>query len=279
MTTTSSSATIWSMRIELSKSAVTSMRPCLRNIAFIGKRNLRKVDSPGALLVGIAFHAGIAEYYKGMDEETVLATARSAIEERTDLQYAEVREASETAERLLSWYMRNADDGDWAIHAVETRFRVELVDGVDLIGVIDLVATVGGQLLIIDHKTTASIGSRYFTNADMDAQVIAYLWAARKLGIEADGFMFNAVTRTKTPQLHRFTVTAAPTELLISRLVEFGELVKGMPTELSEIAKLPGNGLVCRGCPFWELCLDPTEDTLSRLLASGELVLANHEHF
>lgn len=265
-------------RTVLSKSAVGAMRPCMRNIGFIARLGLRKVESPHALLVGAGFHAGVAEYYRGKDEEDVLAASRATIEQ-AELMYHELVEAVTEAERLLTWYLRNADDSSWQVHAVETRFRVELTQHTDLVGVLDLVVSIGDKLYIVDHKTTRSVSSSHFVNAELDPQVVAYMWAARELGIEVDGFIFNVVTRTKAPQLHRYTINEAPLELMVERLKEFAGAIEELPDSVEGIAKLPGNGLVCRGCPFWELCLYPSEHTLRELLATGELVLASHERW
>lgn len=273
-------------RITLSKSAVEAARPCDRAIALSLRLGLRRLQYVDHMLVGAGVHAGLAAYYSGKDEAEVLEASRLAIAQ--GLSQLPVNEPDaepriiQEAERLLSWYIRNAEDEPWVILATETAFNVQ-VGPANLVGVLDLVAQTPDGLIIVDHKTTRSVGSNYFLNADRDAQVFAYFYAAAKLGIEVQGFLFNVITRTKEPQLHRFLVRHDPHLLAVleSRLVQFAEKVASLPNSLEGILALPGNGLVCRGCPFWELCLDPAaaQTTLELLIASGELYIADHSRF
>lgn len=266
--------------IDLSKSSIESVKPCHRAIAFSVVKGLRRVQYTEALLVGKAFHEALAKYYDTRaQEEELLATAAAAIREEQDAE-----QCVEEAQRLISWYIRNAEDDAWEVVATEIKFRVPVVDGVSLIGVFDLIARVPEfGTVIVDHKTARSVGANYFVNADRDAQVIAYLYAAKSMGIGVDGFLYNVVTKTQKPQLHRYLVKV-PDELLgiqIGRLAEFANWVKTLPEDVKGIMSLPPNGLVCRGCPFWELCLEPdkAETTLELMLASGELTIANHDGF
>ena len=68
-------------------------------------------------------------------------------------------------------------------------------------GTIDMIvkSSISGQVLICDHKTTASLGSQFYNRIKPSHQYTGYVWAAKEcLGIDTNYFMVNGIQVAKT---------------------------------------------------------------------------------
>lgn len=77
------------------------------------------------------------------------------------------------------------EDQGWKIIEVEVKFDVELPNGMQLTGRVDLVIEYKGHLWIVDHKATTYLPGDKET--DLDDQTPIYIWAMRKLGYDVRG--------------------------------------------------------------------------------------------
>lgn len=70
-------------------------------------------------------------------------------------------------------------------------------------GRIDLPVSWDDQIILIDHKTTGMLGTYFFDNYRMSAQLIGYCWAFQQCtGMKVGGFAINAVrTKAKTVKM------------------------------------------------------------------------------
>jgi hypothetical protein len=61
------------------------------------------------------------------------------------------------------------------------------------VGYIDCLVQWDGSLLVMDHKTGSRGGQTFYDDFLLNAQPHGYVWAARKLGIHAEGFVVDAL--------------------------------------------------------------------------------------
>lgn len=116
-----------------------------------------------------------------------------------------------------------------------------------LVGVIDLVADVDGRRLIVEHKTSARRYSR--DQLEHDLQPTAYLLAARRLDLGADGLAYQIITKAATPAIQHAEVartTDQERELLVT--------VVGVLRAIEAGAFYPVRGWQCRSCAHRDAC-------------------------
>lgn len=73
-------------------------------------------------------------------------------------------------------------------------------------GIIDTIINYG-QVLVMDHKTTAVLGTTFIDDFVLSSQMNGYVWSARKLGYPAEGLLLDALAGrkpTKTGVAHEF---------------------------------------------------------------------------
>jgi Holliday junction resolvase-like predicted endonuclease len=117
--------------------------------------------------------------------------------------------------RMLAVLCSEVPDGIDVV-AVESAFAVPLVDQAtgavldrDLVGTLDLVERdADGRLVVVDLKTAARKYSDLQVEASLQLSIYSYATAMNGLADEADlRLRFDVLTKTKTPELHRYWTT------------------------------------------------------------------------
>lgn len=252
--------------ISMSPSSLSRAKGCFRALAFQFKARLRKRDYKGYLVLGQGVHGALAAHYLG--REDALEAGRTELLKQLKKGEVTDREAQDKViaeyERMASWYLAIAPERDKEdllhVLAVEQKFQIEIADGIEIIGIIDIVATVRGNMAIIDTKTAASAGASYFHGAEHDAQYLLYSIAAKAKGIPIDRFGWNVLKKTKTPELirHYIPIDWMRVENTAAELVKFARAIDTFPSDPWEILQtIPGNPGKCRSCQFVDLCTNP----------------------
>ena len=66
-------------------------------------------------------------------------------------------------------------------------------------GIYDMLVDFGGQLFVVDHKSTSVLGPQYFNQFNPNNQMTGYIWAATQLsGTKVTGAIINAIGVMKT---------------------------------------------------------------------------------
>jgi hypothetical protein len=66
-------------------------------------------------------------------------------------------------------------------------------------GIYDMLVDFGGQLFVVDHKSTSVLGPSYFNQFNPNNQMTGYIWAASQLsGAKVTGAIINAIGVMKT---------------------------------------------------------------------------------
>ena len=194
---------------------------------------IRKRESGGpkaALNFGANVHVTLGMHYdERPDDEITAVTQKLFLEADIPLDdYRNVGLAMNLLGKYREHYATEAVDvlEEDGMRIIERPFAIPLgtVDGVPIVwtGRIDLVGTVNGHFVIVDHKTSSRFGSTFFDAFRNDQAQLGYTWAVRehlrRRGVDPNalkGFMINALivrkpSRTGVPfDFHReiFPVT------------------------------------------------------------------------
>lgn len=205
------------MNEEHSNSSLSCFRRCPREYQFryvFLRRPTRKVE---ALRFGSFFHVGLNAWWGAPNEpDARLFASLCAVRERA----AERPEDSDPfdlvkAEALLAGYTARWGSDGYATLAVERKFRLPIYydkgDSImrhELVGAIDAIASKGGVVSNVEHKTTSSdisAGSDYWRHVDvLDSQVSTYMTASRFLGHDVRDTLYDVV-RKPTMKPYRAT--------------------------------------------------------------------------
>ncbi len=216
--------TVRRIRLPLvSNSSLTTARRCFREYYFryVLMRKTRRIVE--ALRFGGFFHVGLNAWWRCEDPDPVakLVAAFAAIHARAaDPEQEGDADPFELvkAEELLTGYTARWGDEGYTTIAVEKMFRLPLVaprdshgwfgcpDDLreeartfDIGGAIDAVASRGGVVRNVEHKTTASDispGAPYWRHVvALDSQVSTYMAAARALGYDPRDTLYDAIRK------------------------------------------------------------------------------------
>ena len=151
-----------------------------------------------------------------------------------------------------------AHDPTAAILAVEEPFRVPLIDAEtgevldrELVGTLDrLEKDAEGRLVVVDLKTAARKYTNLQVEASVQLSVYSYATAMNGLANQEDlRLRFDVLTKTKTPELHRYWTTRdqAATRRLFRLAAEVLQAI--------EAAVFPPHpGWWCGECPYRGRC-------------------------
>lgn len=205
--------------MKISYSEIDTFNQCRQRWHYTYRQGLQPKEQAEPLTIGSAGHAALEAFYKGQDWHKALENWKDAntvaqIEsppvlpqsEEEDEFYFEstVNDLGATVslvEQIIERYILKWGEIDrtWEILEVEKRFEIEILPGVTLVGVWDLILRDrDGNIWIMDHKFPGST-FRDFTSLELDAQIGIYQWAAQKMGYNALGFIYNQI-KAKVPQ-------------------------------------------------------------------------------
>jgi putative RecB family exonuclease len=224
---------------------------------------------PAALVFGSGIHGAAAYFYRGVQQGTApsvadvqgyFATLWTLETGQRPVRFGE----KDTTASLLDLGTRMlavlcaAHEPATIVLAVEEAFRVPLIDPEtgevldrDLVGSLDrLEQDADGRLTVADLKTAA----RRYTSLDVEASlqlsVYSYATAMNGLGDQEDlRLRFDVLTKTKTPELHRYETTRdqAATRRLYRLAAEVLQAIEAGVFP-------PRVGWQCKECPYQRQC-------------------------
>ena len=188
----------------ITNSEVSTYRRCPREWHWAYGQGIRPVERAGSLRFGSLVHSGLESHWLG--NGTALAACDSDAYE------------IERAKAMLDGYAIRWAADNYEVIGVEMQFRVRLVNPAtgarsltfELGGKLDaLVRDANGEVWVCEHKTSSediTAGSQYWAKLRMDSQVSTYIFAAREMGYEPRGVLYDVL---KKPQQKPFKATPA----------------------------------------------------------------------
>jgi RecB family exonuclease len=163
-----------------------------------------KDRNKGASFFGSGIHLVLESFYfaKTQGVDMTLGAMKDVWNEYCDTHLtladelsAQIREEETTlAYGMLASYIDEKQDEDFEILEVEKRLHWEVFPGVTLTGKMDLIVRIGDELWIVDHKTQKSYTGE--EQLEMDNQMSAYIWLARKNGYDVKGCIYNMMLKS-----------------------------------------------------------------------------------
>ncbi|MEN6535019.1 MAG: PD-(D/E)XK nuclease family protein [Bryobacteraceae bacterium] len=195
-------ATTTETRELLTNSRTASFRRCPRQHFYRYELAIRSTAERAPLRDGSAFHAGREAFAMTGDPDAALEAAAKWFADTGDI---EITYARATILTLLTGYCwRWANDGFEHV-AIELPFEVELLNPetgassrtFNHAGKIDGIVRDGGRLMLYELKTTGEdiLGDSYWMRLRIDPQISGYILAARALGHEVQGVIYDVVRK------------------------------------------------------------------------------------
>lgn len=180
-------------------SALSTFQRCPRLYDIEYERRLEMLDPQAALIFGNMIHVGLAELYTSGDVEK----AKKLVREYPGAEYArDAKRTPELAEALMHEYLDRwkLDETEVALDAdgekaIEIAFNLPLGD-YTCAGRMDMVIRLGGQLWVLDHKTTSGI---FFLESSHrpNLQFTTYTWACKQMFGECAGVIIDVIELPK----------------------------------------------------------------------------------
>lgn len=242
-------------------------------------------ESGTAAKFGTAIHYALAEYYKtpwaARSVELLIKAFTYKWDEVKPDSDDELRNIS-TAIKILTEYEKTFNgDERYKVYCddqgpfVERTFDVAFLPGINITGTIDLVVedTFSGDLLVMDHKTSRSLGQEFINKHRMSAQFAGYCFAVSALtGRNVDRYIVNGIQVAKTKQtIFRLVgdISSYQKSLYMAD-VEFK--VKNYVNDSLKVRALDSQCSAYGGCPFLDACSASHQDLATNLLNSMKVV-------
>jgi hypothetical protein len=188
-------------------SEISTWSACRMRWYFAYHRNLRPRRTATHITVGSLAHVGLAALHSGRPwPAAILAEAEAQMDNLFDEQRDELADAAGLASRLVDRYARTIWRPDWTVLDVEKRFGVRIPrTGVVLLGYMDaVIQEPDGSVWLAEFKFPKS-RFRSPDDLELDGQIGAYQWAARRLGYNVVGTKFIQVLAKDptTPKMNK----------------------------------------------------------------------------
>ncbi|QDU61270.1 PD-(D/E)XK nuclease superfamily protein [Planctomycetes bacterium Pan216] len=240
----------------LTHSRMQSFKACRKKHEFEYELGIRKEVDSKALRMGAAGHEGLDVYRKTQDIEKALGAVRTSYgpcpDEFDDYEWAMERE---TVECLVSGYVWRWEEQPVTVIASEQSFRLPLTNPEtgaatplwDAAGKIDGIVEIDGRLLVLESKFVSESLEQdgvYWRRLQLDSQISLYCWAARQMGYNVSGVLYDAVRKP--------SIAATPIPLLDDDgkkivLDRHGERVFNRIRPKKKCEHCQGTGEVCQG--------------------------------
>lgn len=177
-------------------SMIKTFRRCPRQTLYKQVERLKPRIMSKPLKRGTWMHYLLEEHHAGRSWEKMHASLSAKYNEMFDEEKDAYGDLPTECASLMRSYIWHYKDDPWVVHETEFTVEAEFPDGTLYRGKVDALIENQFGLWIADHKTHRTLPDR--THRILDAQSALYIWAARKMGIQVEGFVWNYL-RTKAP--------------------------------------------------------------------------------
>jgi hypothetical protein len=179
----------------ITNSRLRAFRRCPRFHQHAYVDLVRPIEKSYALRFGTLVHLALEAWWSTSDNRLIAAMA--AISRGCDEEFDEFDRVK--AEELMRGYHARWCDDVYETISVEQEFSIPIEGGHTLGGKFDALARKNGKTYIVEHKTTSSSlepGGDYFQSVcTMDSQVSTYYRAAKALGHDVSGCVYDCILR------------------------------------------------------------------------------------
>lgn len=175
-------------------SMIKTMRQCPRQAGFkyVDRLKPRMLSKP--LKRGTWMHYLLEEHHAGRDWEAMHRSLTTKYNELFDEEKDLYGDLPKECFQLMESYIWHYKDDPWKVLETEFTVETEFPDGRLYRGKVDALVETQHGLYIVDHKTHGKLPGHNFRL--LDNQSALYLWAALRMKIPVEGFIWNYL-RTK----------------------------------------------------------------------------------
>jgi hypothetical protein len=188
------------MEFKLSGTKISTAKGCWKKYFFRYVEHLKPIDVDVKLTIGKVIHQCFENVYKGAsDTEQVTYINNTFQNEISKAEPADVEKfelARYTA--LGMWtYCPNKKPSEFQSIEPEKEFTVKVphVRGVTFTGKLDGLIQYDNSTFIREVKTTGLNEKQFVGRVRTSSQATGYVWAAKKLGYDPKGIMFDAIRK------------------------------------------------------------------------------------
>jgi hypothetical protein len=274
--------------VTVSHSEAEAFLQCQRRWLYGYGWNLTKKQHGTALTRGTTGHKVLETFYASILEGVTPEQAYGRVLDELDFAEAEHQTGDETGSRTLREMITTYFEHEpfvsqgYEVLAVEQEFTLEYdEEGIAYPFVVDLILRdPQGKVVVVDHKFQYD----FLTIADMQVmpQLAKYVGSIRALGLPADYAVYNQLRyRTKkdpswTDIVRQSEVPLTPTRIVrtfneqvktAARIIEFKNKT---PEQQNEDALRVGVKMICKSCPFKDLCAEDLQGGNVKTLINAE---------
>lgn len=191
-------------KIKLDNTALTAHQTCPAKFDLRINQGWAARFRSGALTFGGAFHAGLAEWYRTGQRDLAFNAIVAAWEPTAnDEDWRTLEKCLRTMDEYTRVYPAEAfvpvrdPEGNAMIEipfSLDTGLVTSQGVPIEYGGIFDGLVDYGGQVFVLEHKTTSMLGQYYFDQFRPNNQVSGYVWAASMLsGRKVNGALINAI--------------------------------------------------------------------------------------
>jgi len=191
-----------------SHTSISSFKWCKFQYYLKYIQNYAPLPSIGQIRGNVG-HKALGEWYRTKDGSRAYAVASEAISQYEELIRESLEEEWELLSVIIPRYFSWALDNDnfKEVLAIEEKFELEL-GGFRLIGYIDgIVRDQQNVLWLLEHKFLKRVSTGHL---DLDPQVSLYIYAARKMGYDVRGVLYNIIRVAKGGKAETEPVVRVP---------------------------------------------------------------------
>lgn len=177
-------------------SMIKAFRRCPRQTLYKQVERLKPRVLTKPLKRGTWMHSLLEEHHAGRDWQKMHRALSTKYDEMFDEEKAEYGDLPTECNQLMESYIWHYANDPWKVLETEFTLEAEFPDGTLYRGKIDALVENQFGLWIVDHKTHGQFPDRAFRI--LDAQSALYIWAAKKMGMDIQGFQWNYL-KTKAP--------------------------------------------------------------------------------
>lgn len=170
-------------------SMIKTMRRCPKQTQYKYADRLKPRMSGRPLTLGKWMHWLLEGYYKGEDWKEIHKDLTKKYGELFDEEKEKLGNLPTDCYNLMISYLWHYKFENWKVHEVEFMVECEWPDGGLYRGKVDMLIEDDFGLWIVDHKNHKTLPSGSYQLRD--SQSALYVWAARKMGIPVQGFIWN----------------------------------------------------------------------------------------
>lgn len=170
-------------------SMMKTFRRCPKQAEYKYHLRLKPKILSTPLTRGKWMHSLLEAYYKGKDWKKVHKKLTSDFNKLFDEERDKLGNLPKECEALMVGYLWHYKAHEWRVIGVEQTLETKFPDGSIFRGRYDMLIEDEYGLWLVDHKNHKTFPRFDFRLGD--AQSALYLWAARKEGINVQGFIWN----------------------------------------------------------------------------------------